>query len=317
MMLGVVGDRGQSASVTGEDNEGRQVIVDPLLVPRAMPRKPDLVKKPNGDFNVTLPAEQAAEFIDSLRRKHGEKVQLHGARVIREFPGQVNLNLELGGPEALRSCVKSALVLICWKGGPVAETCEAWGYVRGETEWDASRFSFTSSSAPWLPGPELGEVPHVLAAVADSTAREVKMHLRLFGAIDLCGLLAQDVDVDDWRAAYALDPLSGTEAFVDKFEGEIGRPIDKETLSEFYDAVEKRLARVDQIAGRLARDAMMSRVIESVLRSHDGEPWDEQTINKVASEISEEIATQLFRIGGTVDDADLLSELRRRLGETG
>jgi hypothetical protein len=226
VLLGIDGDRGQTASVTVTDQLGRRMYLYRGLRARLAPGPPVLTQNSDGTLNARVPTEKEfRDFIDSRKRKRpGAPINVSNVTVTREFPGPVNINLQFGGDATLRSCAKSALTLVAHKGGPEAGLEPAWRFV-ATGEPSTVRINFTTAARPWTPSADLGAVPHFVAVVASSHRRSVSMQVRFFGDIAFAGTLASDIDTTDWRYAYVVDPLTGVDDETSDFDDELGASV--------------------------------------------------------------------------------------------
>jgi len=315
-MLGIVGDRRQTASLTVTDEAGRRLYIGPGMIVRGAAGPPDVRINADGTFEGTFLSEKAArEYIDSLKRKHpGKPIDVSSAEAACVFPGQVPMTLQLGGHDVMRSCVKSALTLIIHAGKPEAGLDAAWNYVATGAEPERVNVYFTAAPPPWTPESDFGQVPHLVAVVASKSSRTVAMQVRLFGDIAIAGTLAVDADVDDWRVACAMDPQRGTYELTDSFEG---KPEDgAQTADEVIASITAAVARIRKVGQGVTADALANEITTRLVNKHlgplrEGDFITEEIFAALAKDVAEEAARHRFRIDSSEPD----EEMRQRMDQ--
>lgn len=321
MALAIEGDRGQTAAVRALDSAGNRVILEPGMVPKTAPRKPEIVKKDGNTLSVVFSSERAArDYLASLERKNpGVEITITSVRRQQVFPGNVQLHLQLGGDGVMRSCVKSALVLVAMQRRPEEHLEQAWNYVESGGEKDNVRLNWTLAPAPFTLEPRLGLVPHLIAVVASRASQTIRMQARLFGGITYCGTLAADVDCGTWKAGYAVDPLSGEEMIVDDFEGEVGTPIDSASPEPLFEQMQAAMDTIMRLASEQAGEVLIDSITRRAVQKHlgglpEGTPITDEVIQALAHDLAEEYVRHHFRENTEVEDPDLARKLQEMLG---
>lgn len=314
MGLGLVGDRGQTASVVANRQNGERVYLDAAFMPRAAPAAPEVIKDDGTTRNVRFTSERAArQYLRAHNRKHPDRpMKFTAARRERPFIEEpVDLPGTMGGVEFLRSCVKSTLVLVAEAGLPEAGLEAAWAFVAGTAE-ASGEINWSVSPSPWN-SDALGPFRHLIAVVSDRPSRSIRMHVRYFGDAAMVGTLAKNVDCSDWKIAYAVDPITGAEERTSEFVGDLGSSVDEATLGQFWGTFERLMTRtmqlVDERAAQQSIEIMRQRVVHKHVSRLTRERATKELVEEIARDIAEEVTRIHFRLDMSEDDPELVDRL--------
>jgi hypothetical protein len=316
MILAIEGDRGQASSVSATTAAGERIHLDPGMAPRFADARPEVLSDDGKHRRVQFTSEKSSrDYIDAVKRKNpGREITIENATVGKVFPGHVELQLVLGGREAHRSAIKSALVLVAHRSMPEVGLERAWRYVGNDDSQEEVAVNFTSAPSPWLPNSDLGPVPHLIAVASDRASQTIKMHVRYFGDIAIAATLARDEDVRDWRIAYAMDPLSGNEEQTDAFGGAIGEPAKR--IEELEGPMANAHRRILKAGEERGLNLLIQRVAHEITERHlgklrEGDPITEEMLAAIEADIKHEADRYLGRIDSHEADPDLLERMRR------
>jgi hypothetical protein len=224
-LLGIVGDRGQTASVMGANEKGEKFIIDNGELARRAPGAPVVEHDDDGSFRASHNSlEEGRAYVESLQRKNrGRKVVVTGATNTIEFPGRLKFNLDFGGTDFLRSSTRSVLALLAKREvePPGNAFAGAWRYVGGEELSECGvRATLPTKESGWPAPAALGTVSHRIAVRADVTRGLVLADVRYFGEFGALVEIACEVP-RSFAVAYGIDPISGESTSVDDWEGQI------------------------------------------------------------------------------------------------
>jgi hypothetical protein len=316
MMLAIVGDRGQTASVRTVDQAGRPIILDP----GALLRAPEGPPEPDGEGTAFASRHAARKYVAAMMRKNPDRrVEITMARRVKTFPAPAQLNLPLGGDDFYRSSLKTILVLIADRGLDVNGALDAaWQCVSGGKLHECGvTFDVSAAPAPWDDVDTLGIASHRVAIVANAGRGVISADVRYFGDFGVCARIAAPV-TSDYRIGYGIDPISGRSREFDDWTGAIAWPNAAEHI-EKWKARERALYRIRDLAVDIGLRKLCEQVVRDALRRvRRGVPEDSPVtpaqLNEIGKLVSEDVLRILYREDGSEDAPELADELARSLG---
>ena len=267
MMLAIEGDRGQTASIRGRTDDGREVILGPGLQPRSAARAPENVALDENGFSGTFHSLEAArQYNESLQRKNfgRRNVVVTGASDNIEFLPPVNIDMQLGGADFMRSSIKSVLTLLAKRElcVPSEILARAWRYVGGEPEETTGvAMHLATGPGPWA-HEALGRVSHRIAVRSCVARGLVEADVRYFGEIGVVARIECAVE-EAFAIAYGIDPISGADASADDWSGAIEDP--RSPTGDYFAALEVALNIVAVRAHERETELLLKRITEDAL----------------------------------------------------
>ncbi|WP_437929062.1 HNH endonuclease [Sorangium sp. So ce291] len=321
MLLDIRGDRGQTATVRGHDAKLGGVILDSGGIPRPAERAPELIaENPDGSKIYRFSSRSAAQrFVDATRRKNPEAdFKVSKATVISMFSEMVHMNVSLGGGDFYRSCTKSVLTLITYRGMAAPQITDdgVWRYVAGAPATEAGvRVILSSAPPPWQPGSQIGSFYHAISIEGDASRRTLRADVRFFGGIAVAVELDAAVS-EDFRLGYAVDPLTGIDEDHDAWPGSLPPPPD-----EITEATRGRLgAAVEEILrfahgrhrGRMIEEISDRAVRKALSGLDEGAPIPPEVLDDLAYDVAVNFTRHMMRTDWEDHDPELEEHLNRR-----
>ena len=268
VFFGIVGDRNQTPSIAKTDNLGNAVVVGARMVPKAAERAPEVVSKDGSQVTFSVASEKAArQFINSLERK-GQTFTVDAVAVRTIYPGTVPMNFGFNGQEdSFRACVKTVLCLIAARGceGSPQTFERAWQYVNGgDPAQCAVEIEFTAAPPP-VKGEDvgLGLVSHRVFARSNPERGWIEADVRYFGDFGLCMRIGVP-SVAPFLIGHGVDPLIGTTANFDDWNGAIGIPGAADWDEVVHYAGKARIAAIEYGNNRIDK-LWLSGVVEDII----------------------------------------------------
>jgi hypothetical protein len=318
-LLGIEGDRGQTANARAKIANGKEILVRSGGKPEGLGEPPTIEDQPDGSKNYSFSNSRTArEYFESIRRKNpAAKIQIQGATVTRSYPGPAQFGYSFPGHDALRSALKSALTLAHHYELPLSvEDCApAWSYIAGvDLESTNVTIDWQYATDPWRGLGESSLAHRVGVQVASGLFRA---DIRYFGGFAI-GVEFPVSSQAMSSAAYAVDPLR---------EGsDVGYTLDAIDVVPQHDN-EKIFAHIGTSAERIAKivDARaqqawikettheaMSRLSEGL---KEGEPIPPERLHELARFVAEELTAYKMRLQTTrpATEEDLAAMLPRAM----
>lgn len=155
---------------------------------------------------------QARDFLKALKREYPKvdvEATVAGAESQRSYAkGNININLNFGGPSSGRSLVKSALAQAHYAGLPIEKCGDALSYLR---ETDAQPcFNFYDDD-DLVDGRPPNMPLHCVAIDANPATGLILGYVEYFGIHRIVVCLGRDYTSNRLQSVYALDPRTGKE----------------------------------------------------------------------------------------------------------
>lgn len=236
-----------------------------------------------------------------------ELIKNGSAKRVSERPGTVHFSLSFGGEEALRSVVKSALVLWSLAVGndevrsPVY--AEARAFVVSGGDFNARRMHLDSRPVPNAETltDRFGTFFNLLYVASDAHGRVVA-HFTLYNLIGWQMVLAEAGGTPDLRTAIVNNPLDPGE-WSDAIAAEAAIPFEWLASPGYGDNFTRAQDRISSMMQKHlddARKAEWDRIIRAVLDKHglvEGSVInDPKLIHEISRDIAHRVASHVFSI---------------------
>lgn len=288
-MLNINRDRGEVQDLIVRQTNGNQLILKPNGVMH--PIKPE-VKIDGGVYDIQArDKKEARKILTGLYRKHKKDVSeiseiVDNLPVRRQYlDSPLHFRLSLGGTEAGRSYVKSALALIhSQKNTDLA--CDIgiaylnnsnhdriWGYYLDEIDVILNR--------------DIDIPLHCVHINANGSKGKVIAYIEYFSILKVVILLSNNYSGIDQSITYALDPTTGKELNVG-VESQNLHEIIHDIISDQYrnyEVAKNNINNVLRIIDEKAREQELSRIVERIFNEiSKEEAVDQQKVSQIVQE---------------------------------
>ena len=299
-MLNINRDRGNVQDLLVQQTNGNQLILKPTGV--MQPSRPE-VKIEEGVYSISArDKKESKRILTGLYKKHNMDLSLvpeivDSLQIRREYlDSPLKFRLNLGGADAGRSYVKSALALIHAQKDPelvgdigIAYLTQSnhdriWGYYYDEKNIILDRNI---------------DIPlHCVHINANRSTGTVIAYIEYFSILKVVILLSNDYNGTDKSVTYALDPTTGKEQRV-LVESQNLHGIIHDIIADKYrdyEVVKNNLNNLLRIIDKKAQDQEVDRIADRILNELSQlESIDQNKVNKIIQEQIQDFAIHLLK----------------------
>lgn len=299
-MLNINRDRGDVQDLIVEQTNGSQLILKPNGVMH--PIRPD-VKIKGGVYDIRArDKKEARKILTGIYRKYKKDVS-EISEIVDKLPvrrqylsSPLHFRLSLGGTEAGRSYVKSALALIHSQKNTEL-TCDIgiaylnnshhdriWGYYFDETDVILNRNT---------------DIPlHCVHINASSSTGKVIAYIEYFSILKVVILLSNNYKGIDQSITYALDPTTGKELKVVVESQKLPEIINDIISDQYrnYEVAKNNINNVLRIIDEKAREQELGQIVERIFNEiNKEESVDQKKVSKIIQEQTHDFFLHLLK----------------------